>query len=156
LGREDSDIADEIAKILREDGTDVFLNSEVSAAAFEEGNIRLTVTSARGEQALTGSHLLVAVGRTPNTDPLNLKAAGVEADRREVVRVNDDVGANVHGMYELGDVKGGPEVQHISYDDLRIIRANLIEKREATTRDRLVPNPVFMDPQLGRVGPREP
>src|SRR5262249_12077617 len=152
LGREDPDIADEIAKILREDGIDVFLNSEVSAAAFEEGNIRLTVTSARGEQALTGSHLLVAVGRTPNTDRLNLKAAGIETDRRGFVKVNDHLETNVPGIYALGDVKGGPQFTHISYDDFRIIRANLIEKREATTRDRLVPNTVFMDPQLGRVG----
>jgi pyruvate/2-oxoglutarate dehydrogenase complex dihydrolipoamide dehydrogenase (E3) component len=152
LGREDPDIADEIAKILREDGIDVVLNSEVAAAALEEGIIRLTVTSTGGEQALTGSHLLVAVGRTPNTDRLNLKVAGIETDPRGFVKVNDHLETNVAGVYALGDVKGGPQFTHISYDDFRIIRANLIEKREATTRDRLVPNTVFMDPQLGRVG----
>jgi len=152
LAREDPDIADEIAKILREDGIDLLLNTEVAGAALTEGKIRITVTNAEGEKTLTGTHLLVAVGRTPNTDRLNLKAAGIETDSRGHVKVNDRLETNVTGVYALGDVNGGPQFTHISYDDFRIIRANLLEGREASTKGRLVPNTVFIDPQLGRVG----
>jgi pyruvate/2-oxoglutarate dehydrogenase complex dihydrolipoamide dehydrogenase (E3) component len=83
---------------------------------------------------------------------LNLSAAGIETDKHGSVKVNDRLETNVPGVYAIGDVKGGPQFTHISYDDFRIIRANLIEGGDATTRDRLVPYTVFMDPQLGRVG----
>jgi pyruvate/2-oxoglutarate dehydrogenase complex dihydrolipoamide dehydrogenase (E3) component len=152
LTREDPDIADEIAKILREDGINLLLNSEVVGSGIHQGTVRLDVRAETGEQAVTGSHLLVAVGRTPNTDRLNLKAAGIETDPRGYVKVNDRLETSVPGVYALGDVNGGPQFTHISYDDFRIIRANLIEKREVTTNGRLVPNTVFIDPQLGRVG----
>jgi pyruvate/2-oxoglutarate dehydrogenase complex dihydrolipoamide dehydrogenase (E3) component len=152
LTREDPDIADEIAKILREDGIDLQLNTEVAGAGLSEGKIRLSVTSASGEQTISGTHLLVAVGRTPNTDRLNLKAAGIGTDRRGYVKVNDRLETNVPGVYALGDVNGGPQFTHISYDDFRILRANLLEGGDASTKDRLVPNTIFIDPQLGRVG----
>lgn len=152
LAREDPDVADEIAEILREDGITLLLNSEVSRASGAAGLIHLTVRTPRGDQTLTGSHLLVAVGRTPNTERLNLHAAGVETNKRGFVEVDDWLQTNVPGIYALGDVKGGPQFTHISYDDFRIIRANLIESGDATTSNRLVPYTVFMDPQLGRVG----
>ena len=152
LAREDPDIADEIAKILREDGIDLLLNTEVAGAGLSEGKIRISVTSAEGEKTLVGTHLLVAVGRTANTDRLNLKAAGIDADSRGHVKVNDRLETNVQGVYALGDVNGGPQFTHISYDDFRILRANLLEGQEASTKDRFVPNTVFIDPQLGRVG----
>ena len=87
-----------------------------------------------GEQTLTGSHLLVGVGRTPNTERLNLQAAGVETNERGFIKVNDRLETNVPGIYALGDVNGGPQFTHISYDDFRIIRTNLIEGGDATTR----------------------
>jgi len=152
LAREDPDIADEIAKILREDGIELLLNTEVAGAGLSEGKIRITVRSAQGEQNLAGTHLLVAVGRTPNTDRLNLKAAGIATDPRGHVTVNDRLETNVPDVYALGDVNGGPQFTHISYDDFRILHANLVEGGEASTKDRLVPNTVFIDPQLGRVG----
>lgn len=152
LAREDPDVADEIAKILREDGITLLLNSVVARAAPEDGGIRLKARTPQGEQTLTGSHLLVAAGRTPNTERLNLHAAGVETDDRGFVKVNDRLETNVTGVYALGDVNGGPQFTHISYDDFRIIRANLIEDGAATTSGRLTPYTVFMDPQLGRVG----
>jgi dihydrolipoamide dehydrogenase len=151
LNREDPDVADEVARILREDGITVLLSTEVMRVEQQPAGIGVTVRTPEGEQNLTGSHLLVAVGRTPNTDRLNLRAAGVETDKRGYVKVNDRLETNVPGVYALGDVNGGPQFTHISYDDFRIIRTNLIEGGAATTSGRLVPYTVFMDPQLGRI-----
>jgi pyruvate/2-oxoglutarate dehydrogenase complex dihydrolipoamide dehydrogenase (E3) component len=152
LSREDPDVADKIAEILREDGITLLLNSEVTHASRAGGFISLTTRTPQGEQTLTGSHLLVAVGRTPNTERLNPQTAGVEMDQRGFIMVNARLETNVPGVYALGDVNGGPQFTHISYDDFRIIRTNLIEGADATTSDRLVPYTVFIDPQLGRVG----
>ncbi len=152
LGREDPDVADAIAGILREDGITLLLNSEATRADLADGVIRLTVRTPEGEQTLTGSHLLVAVGRTPNTEPLNLPAAGVETDDRGFIKVNERLETSAPGIYALGDVNGGPQFTHISYDDFRIIRTNLIDGGAAVTSKRLVPYTVFIDPQLGRVG----
>jgi pyruvate/2-oxoglutarate dehydrogenase complex dihydrolipoamide dehydrogenase (E3) component len=152
LAREDPDVANEIAGILREDGITVLLSSEVSRASRAGGLIRLTARTPEGEQTLAGSHLLVAVGRTPNTERLNLHAAGVETNARGFVKVNARLETNAPGIHALGDVNGGPQFTHVSYDDFRIIRTNLIEGGTAATSERLVPYTVFMDPQLGRVG----
>jgi pyruvate/2-oxoglutarate dehydrogenase complex dihydrolipoamide dehydrogenase (E3) component len=95
---------------------------------------------------------LVAIGRTPNSDTLNLPAAAIETDARGFIRVNNRLETNVRGVYALGDIKGGPAFTHISYDDFRIIRANLIENKNATIEGRLVPYTCFIDPQLGHVG----
>lgn len=152
MGREDPDVADEVATILREDGVEILL--ETSAVRVEEagGAIRLTVSTPEGERVLEGSHLLAAVGRTPNTESLNLEAAGVETDKRGFIPVNDKLETNVPGIYALGDVNGGPAFTHISYDDFRVLKANLIEGRNATTKGRMLPYVMFTDPQLGRIG----
>lgn len=153
LGREDRDVADAVADILREDGIEVLLNaSAVRVARSENSIITLTVKTSAGERAIDGSHVLVATGRKPNTERLNLRAAGVNTDKRGNVPVNDRLETNVPHIYALGDVTGGPAFTHISYDDFRIIRTNLIDGGSATTKDRLVPYTVFIDPQLGRVG----
>src|SRR5260370_21262701 len=153
LTREDEDVADEVAIILREDGIEVLLEtSTLRAAPAADGHIELIVRTPAGEQTLTGTHLLVATGRIPNSDWLNLAAAGVQTDKRGNIQVNDRLETNVAGIYALGDVKGGPAFTHISYDDFRIIRSNLLEHRNASIHDRLVPYTVFIDPQLGRVG----
>ncbi|MFQ6115358.1 MAG: mercuric reductase [bacterium] len=156
LAREDSDVASEVAKILREDGVEVLLQSEtIRAEMSRNGSILLSVRTPEGERTLEGSHLLVAVGRAPNTEKLNLESTGVETDHRGFIRVNDRLETSVPGVYALGDVKGGPAFTHISYDDFRIIRTNLVEGGTATINDRLVPYTVFIDPQLGRVGMSE-
>ncbi len=152
LNREDNDVADEIAKILREDGITVLLKSEAVRVEHNAGVTSLTVRTADGEQTLTGSHFLVATGRTPNTEDLNLAAAGVATDKHGFIKVSDRLETNAPGVYAIGDVKGGPQFTHISYDDYRIIRTNLIEGGDATLRDRMVPYTVFIDPQLGRIG----
>jgi len=156
LSREDADIAEEVAKILREDGVEVLLDSQALRAEPDAyGGVRLAVRTASGERTLFGSHLLVAAGRVPNTDHLDLAAAGVEADERGYIQVNDRLETNVSGIYALGDVKGGPAFTHISYDDFRIIRTNLVRGGHGGPTGitgRFVPYTVFTDPQLGRVG----
>jgi pyruvate/2-oxoglutarate dehydrogenase complex dihydrolipoamide dehydrogenase (E3) component len=153
LTREDADVAEAVAEILRQDGVEVLLETQAQRAEqTEDGKIRLTISTPEGESALEGSHLLVAAGRPPNTDRLNLEAAGVETDKRGFIRVNERLETNVPGIWALGDVKGGPAFTHISYDDFRIVRINLLEGGNATITDRMVPYTVFIDPQLGRVG----
>ncbi len=152
LTREDSDVADEVAKILRDEGIEVLLETQAVRAEKTDGTIRLTVRTPKEERTLSGSHLLIAAGRVPNTDRLKLEATGVQTDTRGNVKVNARLETNVAGIYALGDVKGGPAFTHISYDDFRIIRTNLLEGGNATTTGRLVPYTVYIDPQLGRVG----
>jgi pyruvate/2-oxoglutarate dehydrogenase complex dihydrolipoamide dehydrogenase (E3) component len=153
LAREDAEVAEAVAEILREDGIEVLLETEaLRAEQTDGGGVGLTVRTPDEERTLSGSHMLVAIGRPPNTDLLNLEAAGVETDKRGFVDVNERLETNMPGIYALGDVKGGPAFTHISYDDYRIISTNLLEDSNASTADRLVPYTVFIDPQLGRVG----
>ena len=153
LAREDEDVAEAVAEILREDGIEVLLETEaLRAGQNDDGEIQLTVQTPYGERTLSASHLLVAIGRPPNTDSLDLDAAGVQADERGFVEVNERLETNVPGVYALGDAKGGPAFTHISYDDFRIISTNLLEGEDATITDRLVAYTVYIDPQLGRVG----
>ncbi|MDP9367112.1 MAG: mercuric reductase [Chloroflexota bacterium] len=153
LPREDPDIADAVAGVLREDGIEILLRAAARRVE-QDGTdaLRLTVVTPDGEQALTGSHLLIAAGRMPNTDGLNLEAAGVRTDEHGYVIANEHLATSAPDVYALGDVKGGPAFTHISYDDFRIARTNLLDGGHATTTDRLLPYTVFIDPQLGRVG----
>jgi pyruvate/2-oxoglutarate dehydrogenase complex dihydrolipoamide dehydrogenase (E3) component len=152
LTREDPDIAEEIAKILRQDGLEVLLKATTGRVSGAESGIQLEVQQPEKLITLTGSHLLVATGRVPNSDTLNLAAAGIQVNQGGFIQVNDRLETTAAGVYALGDIKGGPAFTHISYDDFRIIRANLLEKKSASTANRLVPYTVFIDPQLGRVG----
>src|SRR5262249_4783449 len=131
----------------------VLLASEPThAEQAADGTIHLQLRTPDGERTLDGTHLLLAAGRVPNSDRLGLEAAGVETGQAGYIRVNERLETNAPGIYALGDINGGPAFTHISYDDFRIIRTNLIEGGPATTRDRLVPYTVFIDPQLGRIG----
>src|SRR5439155_13699000 len=121
------------------------LEATALRVAKTDGRIQLQGRTKDGERALTGSHLLVAVGRAPNTEGLNPKAAGIETDSRGFIKANQRLETNVSGVYVLGDVKGGPAFTHISYDDFRIIRSNLLEGGNASTAGRLVPYTVFID-----------
>ena len=151
LAREDKDVADAVADVLRDDGIEVLLETDALSAE-RDGGIKLNVRTPDGERTLSGSHLLVSAGRPPNTDRLNLEAAGVETDERGFVKVNDRLETNVEGVWALGDVKGGPAFTHVSYDDYRVIKTNLLGGGGASIADRIVPYTVFIDPQLGRVG----
>ena len=152
LPREDEDVAQAVLGILREDGIEVLLSSEACRAEPSGGGVRVWARTSSGEHALDGSHLLGAAGRIPNSDRLGLEAAGVATDRQGFITVNPKLETSAPGVYALGDVKGGPAFTHISYDDFRVIRTNLLEGGGACITDRLVPYTVFIDPQLGRVG----
>src|SRR3954471_20122037 len=152
LGREDPDVAEEVHKVLTEDGIEVLLQTEATRVQATIDGVSLQVRGPAGDRTVAGSHLLVAAGRVPNSDGLNLAAAGVQVDGRGFIPVNDRLETNVAGIYALGDVNGGPAFTHISYDDYRIIRNNLLRGGRSKTRDRLVPYTVYIDPQLGRVG----
>ncbi len=157
LPREDADVADAVAELFREDGIEVLLNARARRAERAPGGdgVRLTVDSPAGERRVDGSHLLVATGRTPNTDDLGLDAAGIVTHGDGTIRVDARLQTSVPGVYATGDVKGGPAFTHISFDDFRILRTNLLEGGDASIEGRLVPYVVFIDPQLGRVGMTE-
>ena len=152
LDHEDADVAEEVRKILAEDGIEILLQAKTAAAKATNNSIELTIRLGNESRTIIGSHLLVAAGRTPNTDALNLSATGVELDERGHVKVNDYLETNVQGIYGLGDVKGGPAFTHISYDDYRVLEANLLKGESRSIRDRILPYTVFIDPQLGRIG----
>ena len=148
LPREDQDVADAVADILREDGVTVLLGATTEKVSSENG----VTLSLEGGKNVSGSHLLVATGRTPNSNFLNLEAAGIQTDKKGYIKVDDKLQTNVPGVYALGDIKGGPAFTHISYDDFRILKANLLDGGDRSITGRIVPYTVFMDPQLGRVG----
>jgi pyruvate/2-oxoglutarate dehydrogenase complex dihydrolipoamide dehydrogenase (E3) component len=152
LADEDPDVATEVAEILKQEGIEILLNAKAHQVAKSAAGIELTVRVGPKTRTLSGSHMLVATGRVPNTDTLNLAAAGIATDAKGFVRANVKLETNVEGVYVLGDIKGGPAFTHISYDDFRILRTNLIQKGSASTEGRIVPYTVFIDPQLGRVG----
>ncbi|MGH9354742.1 MAG: FAD-dependent oxidoreductase, partial [Terriglobia bacterium] len=156
LMNEDEDVSEEITRILREDGITVLTATmPQQVEPLDGGRMRVTVGTSRGDQQLTGSHLLGAIGRVANTDALTPEAAGIHLDKNGFIQVNERLETNVAGIYAMGDTKGGPAFTHVSYDDFRILRTNLLENGHASTRDRLVPHVVFIDPQLGRVGMTE-
>jgi pyruvate/2-oxoglutarate dehydrogenase complex dihydrolipoamide dehydrogenase (E3) component len=149
LPREDPDVTDDLQKALEAEGIRFVLNAETVRVAKQNADVVLQL-QAGGE--IRGSHLLVATGRRPNTDDLGLDDAGVQIDRQGFVRVNNRLETNVAGVWALGDVKGGPAFTHISFNDYQIVYGNLIDGKQLTTDNRIVPYAVFTDPQLGRVG----
>ena len=156
LPLEDDDIASAVLEILRQDGVDVLLEATPRCAAPRaDGGVRLVVATPAGEVTVEGARVLLAAGRVPNTDRLDPGAAGIAVDAKGFIVVNERLETSAPGVWALGDVKGGPAFTHISYDDYRIIRTNLLQGGNATTKDRLVPYTVFMDPQLGRIGLNE-
>ena len=160
LGREDADVAETLEEILREDGIRIL--NETGMTAVEQaadGTITAHLDGDDAPDRLDGSHLLVAAGRRPNTDDLNPEAAGVETDERGFVPVNERLETGVDGIYAIGDVTGGPAFTHVSYDDYRVVRDNMLNgasqagwEQPATTEDRILSYTLFTDPQLGRVG----
>lgn len=156
LPREDEDVSATVLEILREDGVEVSLSSTLARVARDgEGATTVTIDSEEGTSTLEVSDVLIAAGRTSNADRLNLAAAGVDVDERGFIPVNERLETNVDGIWALGDVNGGPAFTHISYDDFRIVEANVLRGESRSTTGRLVPYTVFMDPELGRVGLNE-
>ena len=153
LSQEDSDLAEAIQDIFREDGIQIILEANThSSVQNPDGTIDLKLTCPAGEKTITGSHLLLAAGRIPNSDTLNLPAAGIETDTNGFIKVNNFLQTTARDIFAMGDIKGGPAFTHISYDDYRVIKANLFEGSHATIEGRALPYVVFIDPQLGRIG----
>lgn len=153
---EDEDVSDEVADLLREEGVTVLTSATPQRVEQDgDGRIHLTVAAPGGERRIEGSHLLAAIGRVPNTEALAPAAAGIRLDAKGFIEVDEHLKTSVPGVYAMGDVKGGPAFTHLSYDDYRVLRAQLVEGRPAGTRGRVVPYTVFIDPQFGRVGMSE-
>jgi len=156
LMNEDEDVSDEVTKILRGEGITVLTGTTPQQVQLlNGGRVQLTVHAPEGQKEVTASHLLAAIGRVPNTEALTLEAAGIHLDKKGYIQVDERLETNVLGVYAMGDVKGGPAFTHVSYDDFRILRTNLLEYGSASTRDRVVPYTIFIDPQFGRVGMSE-
>ena len=152
LSREDPDIADEMQRILGDEGIAILLTAETLNVRGRSGEeVSLTVRTISGEQTIEGSDILVAVGRMPNTAGIGLEEAGVELDGRGYIRVNERLETTAPGVWAMGECAGSPQFTHVSVDDFRIIRNNL-DGGNRSTRDRLVPYCLFTDPQLAHVG----
>ena len=152
LSQQDPDMAIAVQTLLERDGIEFLLKAKVLRVERSGNATKLLLQVAEREMELQGSHLLVAVGRTPNSDSLNLAAAGVATDARGFIPVNDRLETNVPNIWALGDINGGPQYTHVSLDDYRIVKANLIDGGNRSTRDRLVPSCLFIDPELAHVG----
>jgi pyruvate/2-oxoglutarate dehydrogenase complex dihydrolipoamide dehydrogenase (E3) component len=152
LPREDPDITKELQKTLEAEGIEFALGATTTRVENRGGEIVLTCEAKPSAKTLSGSHLLVATGRQPNTDDLGLEKAGVATDARGYIKVNGRMETSVPGVWATGDVKGGPAFTHISYNDYQIVYANLIEGKNLTIEHRYLPYALFTDPQLGRVG----
>jgi pyruvate/2-oxoglutarate dehydrogenase complex dihydrolipoamide dehydrogenase (E3) component len=152
LRTEDLDIANEIANLLKEDGVEILLGAQAEMVSAAGKGVCLKVTIGSTNRDLEGTHLLVATGRRPNTEELNLQAAGIATDEHGYISVNDKLETSVAGVYAVGDVKGGPAFTHVSYDDYRVLNANLLEGGNRSIAGRVSPYCVFIDPQLGRIG----
>jgi pyruvate/2-oxoglutarate dehydrogenase complex dihydrolipoamide dehydrogenase (E3) component len=153
--REDPEIAAELQQILEGEGIAFHLNARATRVHRINDSISVSVVSGNESLKISGTHLLVAVGRSPNTNDLGLDKAGVETDKSGFVRVNPRLETSVPGIWALGDVKGGPAFTHISFNDYQIVDANLTQGKNLSTENRIVPYCVFTDPQLGCVGMTE-
>ena len=153
---EDTDVSNALQEALESEGIRFRLSRSPISIAQDAAGLRLTISDGDSRlETIQGSHLLVATGRSPNTDDLGLDAAGVETDDHGFIKVNGRLETNVPGIWAIGDVKGGPAFTHISYDDHLIICDNLIEGKDRNTDGRVVPYALFTDPELGRAGVTE-
>jgi pyruvate/2-oxoglutarate dehydrogenase complex dihydrolipoamide dehydrogenase (E3) component len=152
IHREDPDVTEAIAEAFRAEGIDVLTATTVERVEGLSGeSVRLHATRGGAKILITGSHLLVAGGRTPNTDGIGLESAGVETDERGHVRVNERLQTTAKDVWAVGDCAGSPYFTHIAFDDFRVVRDNLAGRNRVTT-GRQVPFCLFTDPQLARVG----
>jgi pyruvate/2-oxoglutarate dehydrogenase complex dihydrolipoamide dehydrogenase (E3) component len=152
MSREDPDVADEMRRLLSEEGIQFLLQTRTVNVDGQSGNeVGVTVRTASGEQKLEGSDILVAVGRVPNTAGIGLEETGVELDADGYIRVNERLETSAPNVWAIGECAGSPQYTHVSIDDFRIIRDNLAGA-DRSTRGRLVPYCMFTEPPLARVG----
>lgn len=153
LSREDDDVADAMREILEADGITMALNTTARRAEPVADGFRLELAGSEGARTVEASHVLVAIGRLPNTDALDLGSAGICTDSKGFIAVSDRLETSAPGVWALGDVTGGPAFTHTSYDDFRIVRNSVLGGAASRSLSRtLLPYTVFTDPQLGRIG----
>jgi pyruvate/2-oxoglutarate dehydrogenase complex dihydrolipoamide dehydrogenase (E3) component len=155
LFREDLDVAQAVRAMLEDDGVEVILGAETQSIKGRSGDrVNLHLRTAAGEREFEGTDVLVAAGRAPNTKNIGLERAGVELDARGYIRVNEHLETSAAAVWAMGECAGSPQFTHVAFDDFRVVRDNLAG-RKRTTRDRIIPYCVFIDPELGRVGLNE-
>lgn len=152
INREDQDVSEAIQESLESDGVRFILNAKDIAASGEAGKLKLTYQSEDGAYTLSGTHLLLAIGRIPNTDQLDLAAANIATDKRGYITVNDFCETHVPGVFALGDCNGKGAFTHTSYNDFEIVSAFLFGKKQRKISDRVLTYGLFVDPPLGRAG----
>jgi pyruvate/2-oxoglutarate dehydrogenase complex dihydrolipoamide dehydrogenase (E3) component len=152
IGREDADVSDAVRGILEREGIAVRTGAECIAFAPHERGVEVRLDCADGAPAVVGSHVLLAVGRRPNTDDLGLDAAGVATDARGYIAVDERLRTNVPGIWALGDCNGRGAFTHTAYNDFEIVAANLLDGADRTLADRVPAYALYVDPPLGRVG----
>ena len=151
-GREDEDVAEEMRRILSNEGIEILVAAEPQRVSGRSGEeVSMTMRTSSGERTIEGSDILAAAGRIPNTAGIGLDIAGVELDSRGYIKVNERLETTASGVWAVGESAGSPQFTHVSYDDFRIIRDNLAGG-DRTTRGRLIPYCMFTDPPLARVG----
>ena len=155
IGREDEDVSDTVKQILEKEGINVRLNAGCLNAKKHEQGVVVEVDCTHGDTHISGSHVLWAVGRLPNTDDLGLDKAGVETNERGYIQVDDELKTNVEGIWAIGDCNGKGAFTHTSYNDFEIVAANLLDNDPRRVSDRLLCYGLFIDPPLGRVGMTE-
>jgi pyruvate/2-oxoglutarate dehydrogenase complex dihydrolipoamide dehydrogenase (E3) component len=150
--REDEDIAAALLDLFRDEGIDVLLNPQIKRVSGKSGqSVKVVLQHDGREKTLEGSHLLVATGRTPNTEGIGLDAAGIETTDRGFIKVNERLQSTAPGVWAIGEVAGSPLFTHVSVDDFRVVRDNLAGGVHVTT-GRLIPFCLFTDPEFARVG----
>jgi pyruvate/2-oxoglutarate dehydrogenase complex dihydrolipoamide dehydrogenase (E3) component len=155
IAREDEDVSRAVADILKDENVDVRLNSKVVGVAKQGNNIEVTVEHSGTKSQVIGSHLLLAIGRRPNTDDLGLDQAGIATDSRGYIEVDDQLRTNVSGIWALGDCNGRGAFTHTSWNDFEIIAANLLDNDPRRVSDRITAYALYIDPPLGRAGMTE-
>lgn len=155
IGREDEEVSAAVQEILEAEGIDFRLNAKCIGFAQRDGQVVVTASCELGPKDIVGSHVLLAVGRKPNTDDLGLDAAGVETDTRGQIIVDDALSTNVPGIWALGDVNGRGAFTHTSYNDYEILAANMFDHDPRKVSDRIMTYGLFIDPPLGRIGMTE-
>lgn len=155
LPREDDDVCDTLRSLLHDEGIKVVLNARLKRVSGKSGiQVQVAIEQNGMEMTFTGTHILVATGRTPNTEGLNLESAGVELTDRGYIKVNERLQTTGLGIWAIGEIAGSPQFTHISIDDFRVVHAALTGGRRTTT-GRQVPYCLFTDPELARVGLNE-
>jgi pyruvate/2-oxoglutarate dehydrogenase complex dihydrolipoamide dehydrogenase (E3) component len=155
IGRDDEDVSDAVQEILEGEGVKFRLRADCIEARATGGGVAVRVTCEEGPEEETGSHLLIAVGRVPNTDNLGLDAGGIEANQFGFINVDDTLQTNVPGVWAIGDVNAQGAFTHTSYNDYEIVAANLFDDDARKVSDRILCYGLFIDPPLGRVGMTE-